>query len=230
MIARVSQAGGERQDLLLEAWNGSYLAQLPTDLRDVLLADAKVIVIERGNRVDWGGRFVVIQSGLARIMALAADGRSVTLRYAAAGQVVGLPSAISSDANICAEAITECRVLSFNVRKVNDLSRSRAEMANLLQREVTVILYEVIDLLAQNVFSSVRSRVCRHLLNMAIESDGKLVVAVDQNSIAESIGSVREVVAREIRKLRETGVLYRHGRLLAIAYPERLIALGKDGP
>ena len=229
MIAKFGKAGGERLGLLLEAWNGSYLAQLPADIRDVLLADAKVIVIERGNRVDWGGRFVLIQSGLARVMALAEDGRSVTLRYAAAGQIIGLPSAVCSDAAICAEAITECQVLSFNVRKVNELSRSRAEMANLLQREVTVILYEVIDLLAQNVFSSVRSRVCRHLLNMAIESDGKLVVAVDQNSIAESIGSVREVVAREIRKLREAGILYRNGKVLAIAALDNLYLLSRDG-
>jgi hypothetical protein len=55
--------------------------------------------------------------------------------------------------------------------------------------------------------------VSRHLLDLATESPDGPIVRIDQQTLADSISSVREVVARDLRKLREAGVIERHGSI-----------------
>src|SRR5947208_2338039 len=66
-------------------------------------------------------------------------------------------------------------------------------------------LYEVLEELAGKTFATVRQRVVRHLLDLAASrrtADGRLVALVNQQDLANSVGSVREVVARILHELR----------------------------
>jgi Crp-like helix-turn-helix domain len=64
-----------------------------------------------------------------------------------------------------------------------------------------------------------------------MESPDGPIVCTDQQTLADPIGSVREVVARELRKLREAGVIERHNRSIKITEAEELhqIAKGAKG-
>ncbi|MHA7223962.1 Crp/Fnr family transcriptional regulator [Arthrobacter sp. RHLT1-20] len=225
---------GDRQRIdqnVLEAWNRSYLKQLPDDIRDLLLGEAVTVTIPAGNTIyaAYGtARFGLIQRGRARVQALSEDGREVTLRYAGPGQIVGLPSTLASKSPVGAESVTDCEVSFLNVQTVLRLAKTRPEMGDLLLREVTAILFEVIELLTDNVFGSVLQRVSRHVLDLAVLTDEGLVVQADQHSIAESVGSVREVVARALRKLREEGILVRGAKGMVIVDRERLIELSRS--
>lgn len=79
----------------------------------------------------------------------------------------------------------------------------------------------------ENIFSSVLLGVSRHLLDMAVEEDGQLVVQGDQHAIAEAVGSVREVVARAVRKLRDEGVLIRSDKGLVIVDHSRMVEFSR---
>jgi hypothetical protein len=64
--------------------------------------------------------------------------------------------------------------------------------------------------LADTAFASVPQRVARHLLELAAtrqESGGVLVARVSQQELADLVGSVREVVSRALRDLREDHIV-----------------------
>ena len=71
-----------------------------------------------------------------------------------------------------------------------------------------------------------RQRVARHLLDLASESmseHGDLVVNVTQRELADAVSSVREVVVRVLRELREDGVVRTRRDRIVIIDPARLI-------
>jgi len=75
----------------------------------------------------------------------------------------------------------------------------------------------------------VRERVARHLLDLAAqearvtgEAPPVLTVPVTQRQLAESVGTVREVVVRVLRDLREAGVVRTHADHIDVVDPVRL--------
>lgn len=78
-----------------------------------------------------------------------------------------------------------------------------------LCHELTRIVLDVTEALADNVFNSISERVARALLERARLVDGVLVVHASQQQIADEIGSVREVVARAMRQFRLEGLIDR---------------------
>jgi CRP/FNR family transcriptional regulator len=100
-------------------------------------------------------------------------------------------------------------VLILNVAALQSLGRTDASFAWAIAEEVTRRLYEVIDIFAGNAFGSVRQRIARHLLDLAAEQqrDSRLVAHVTQQELADATGTVREVVARILRQMRDQGLI-----------------------
>ena len=76
-------------------------------------------------------------------------------------------------------------------------------------------------------FTTVRQRVARHLLDLASErmpERGELVVFVSQRDLAEAVGTVREVVVRVLRELRQEGVVRTERDRIVIVDPAQLIS------
>jgi CRP/FNR family cyclic AMP-dependent transcriptional regulator len=220
----------------LEAWRHSHLAELPDEAREEMLGDALVVTISAGNPIGDPGdckTLALVHSGLTRIVLAAADGRTATVRYAGAGQVLGLAAAITGSSPWTGYAITDCEVTLLNPATLRRLSQADGRVAWALAKQLARISYEVIDTLGGNVFGTMDQRVSRHLLDMAVVRPEGLVVLAEQREVAQSVGSVREVVARSIRALRERGALVRlpKGGLL-IVRPDVLqeVADGVEAP
>jgi CRP-like cAMP-binding protein len=212
-------------DDALAAWENCFLAELPLELRDLLLNDAPVVTVPAGEaiyRAHEPPRFALLHRGLARVKAVSPQGREATLRYASSGQILGLPSLISNGSPVGADAVTECVVSMLNVQVVRRLAQTNAAMAWLFAQQVSDICFEVIDSLASNLFAPVRQRVSRHLLDLARRRHDTLVVEVEQQELADAIGSVREVVARTLRALKEEGLLERTPDGIRLLRPDRL--------
>ena len=66
----------------------------------------------------------------------------------------------------------------------------------------------------------------RHLLDLAVERrrGSELVVAIAQQDLADAAGTVREVVVRALRELREDGLLRTRRDGILLLDPERLAA------
>ncbi|WP_026919314.1 Crp/Fnr family transcriptional regulator [Gordonia shandongensis] len=201
-----------------QAWEGSFLGGLPAHAQDELAETALPMKVPTGHviyRRDDHPRLVLIVSGLVRVVTTSAEGRRATIRYARSADCIGALSVVTSSQRVMVEAVTEAEVLFINVDRLRRLARSEAEIGWQLATFVGAVTTDVIDMMSATVFGTVRERVARHLLDLAVRRDGELIVMHEQQEIADSIGSVREVVARTLRDFRERGLLSRdHGALV----------------
>ncbi|MFI5610309.1 Crp/Fnr family transcriptional regulator [Amycolatopsis sp. NPDC051903] len=209
----------------LRAWQASPLAPLPVSVRDSLLGSSVVVHIPAGQSIGEayaGPTFALVHSGHTRVQLVTADGRTATIRYAGEGQLLGLPSAIAGTTPWTAYAVTDCELTMMSGALLRELAAADAGVAWHLAGQMAQISYEVIDVLGGNIFEPVLQRVCRHLLELAERTDAGLVVVTDQHELAQSIGSVREVIARALRTLREQGLVERTSAGLRLLDPARL--------
>lgn len=217
----------------LTAWESSYFAQLSPEIRNAMLRDAFVVTVPAGHAIyeAFGPpRLALLHHGQARVKVVSKEGRVATVRYAGPGQVIGLPSAIAQSSPVGADSITDCELSMLNVNTLRRLAGSDATLSWLLAQQACQIVFETVEFLGDNLFGTVQQRVSRHLLDLASNSPEGLIVEVEQQELADAIGSVREVVARALRKLRGAGVVERHAKGIRIADPSGLhrLAAGQE--
>jgi CRP/FNR family transcriptional regulator len=170
-------------------------------------------------------RLAVITRGLLRVYMHAGDGRQVTVRYVRAGDLLGGPALIGGPAPVFVQAVTHGTAFFFHIDRVKRAARSDASLAWALAEESVHRLYDVLEELAGNTFASVRQRVARHLLDLAtsrLEPSHTLTALVNQQDLANSVGSVREVVARVLAELRSEQLVRTSPGRVDILDPVRL--------
>jgi CRP/FNR family transcriptional regulator len=205
----------------------SGIDTLSTATKDRLLAGALPVDIPAGGviyRDDDEPRCGLVVHGLVRVYLSAPDGRTVTIRYARAGDLLGVPVIIGGPVPVSVQMVTDTSLLMLNGHVVRELGQTDAEMAWLLAREVTRRLYDTIDAVADNAFGSLRQRVARHLLDLAETREGHLIAAVAQHELAEAVGSARPAVGRVVSELRDLGLIATSPRGVAIIDPDGLHA------
>jgi CRP/FNR family transcriptional regulator, cyclic AMP receptor protein len=149
-----------------------------------------------------------------------------------AGDLLGAPALIGGPAPVFVQAVTHGSAFFFEVDRVKRAARNDASLAWALAEESVHRLYDVLEELAGNTFASVRQRVARHLLDLAtsrLEASRTLTALVNQQDLANSVGSVREVVARVLAELRsEHLVRTSPGRVEILDAAPGLLGQGDD--
>jgi CRP/FNR family cyclic AMP-dependent transcriptional regulator len=212
----------------------SFLATLPAETRERLVAGAILLDLPAGAvlyRDEDAPRIGLVVGGLVRVFLTSGEGRQITVRYARPGAILGAPTAIAGPVDVSAQALTATALLMLNVDAARSLARTDPELAWAFAEEVGRRLYEVLDAFAGNAFGSVRQRVARHLLDLAANrQDGALLVApVSQQSLADAVGTAREVVARTLHVLREAGLVESTKGGIVLLDPDRLELVASSG-
>ena len=168
----------------------------------------------------------LVVSGLVRVFVTARDGRTMTVRYCRPGALLGVMSLFIPGFALPAavQALVDAEVLALSpgvARRAaaQDIRVTQAFLREQSERAIS-FLYEV----PGSAFATVRQRVARHLLDIASEGTPELVVPVSQQQLAESVGTVREVIVRVLRELRAAGVVHTERTRIIIVDPARLIA------
>jgi CRP/FNR family cyclic AMP-dependent transcriptional regulator len=188
-------------------------ASLPTQTVERLAERGRVADFSAGITVYTEAdteRFGVMLRGLLRVHMHTSDGREVTVRYVRRGGLLGGPALVGGPAPVFVQALTDAAVYFMDVARVKRLAREDAAVAWVLAEESVHRLYDVLEELAGNTFASVRQRVVRHLLDLAASRPadrGRLAAHVSQQDLANSVGSVREVVARVLHELRAASLI-----------------------
>jgi CRP/FNR family transcriptional regulator, cyclic AMP receptor protein len=215
-------------DPVEQAWSRSFLARLPQQAQEQLKATAheqELFVGQNVYRELRQPRFsflALMVSGMLRAYATSPQGRRIVTRYWRPGQVVGLTSVVLHGAPAGIEVVRQGSMLRLDPLTLERLGRTNVEVA----WEIAVALAERIvtgaEVRIPSVFGSVKVRVAWHLLELATEINGRCVVRTTQQDLADSVGSVREVVARVLLALTAEGMIVREGGVVVIRDPERL--------
>jgi CRP-like cAMP-binding protein len=228
-----------------EAWQSTFFASMPPDVTGPVLERAVESTIEAGEIFYRGAHhadtamFAIVIEGLLRFYIAAPDGRAMTVRYAGRGELVGArgigfdlvgQSDVTSFGRTAlnGEALERTRILTLPKATVVKVARSNAAFSWELVKEIAAQATRHEELMAANVFSPIRPRVALHLINLAIREGDDLVVAASHQEIANSIGSVREVVSRALCRFQAEGLVTRRGRRLVLADIARLHAISLD--
>jgi CRP/FNR family cyclic AMP-dependent transcriptional regulator len=202
----------DRDERIARGVKNSFLAGLPSDIPDQLLADALLVDVPAGAivyREHDPPRCMLVVSGLIRVYFSSRVGRQVTVCYSRPGAMLGAPTAIGGPAAVGAQAVTDSALLMFSPAALRTLASGDVRVAWPLAQEVTRLLYDVLDAFAGNAFGSVRQRVARHLLDLATtrQTNAVLRAEVNQQALADAVGSAREVVARTLHDFRSAGLV-----------------------
>jgi CRP/FNR family transcriptional regulator len=194
-----------------EAIPAGFLATLPVSAAARLLADAVRIDVPAGGTVyrdEERGRVIVVLHGLLRTYLSSPDGRQVTIRYTRNGEVVGLALVLGGPAPITIQALTSASVVALRIDVLRSLLEADPAVARACAEELARQLFRAFDEIADQAFLSVRQRVARQLLDLAVHTDdGTLVARVSQQELADAIASGREVVSRALHELQGAGLV-----------------------
>lgn len=197
--------------LALAGLERGFLLALPRDAAEQLLREAIRINLPPGALVyrdEESPRLIVVVNGLLRVFVSSVDGRQVTVRYARSGDVAGLVLVIGGPAPMSIQAITSSLVLALRVDTLHALLATDSDVARACAEELSRQLHELLEDISQQSFLTIRQRLARQLLLLATTGDGReAVVRVAQQELADAIGSVREVVTRNLHQLAEEGLV-----------------------
>jgi CRP-like cAMP-binding protein len=115
-----------------------------------------------------------------------------------------------------AQAVSDTSLLMLSSLSLVRLAQREPAVAWELARYLSACVFECVETLSGNVFLPVRRRVARHLLELATREDARVIVRATTQDIADATGTVREVVSRTMRALREEGFVSRDGEALVL--------------
>ncbi|HEX9093231.1 MAG TPA: Crp/Fnr family transcriptional regulator [Coriobacteriia bacterium] len=208
---------------------GSFLAGLPPLVRERLLEDAVILEVPAGvsifSATEAMDRTGIILRGIARTHLSSSDGRRLSVRFARPGAMIG--SLTDARSALSVHAVAPCVVLELSVATLREQMVEDGRVGLVLVAEISRRLRDTYATLASNTFGSMRERVARDLLDLAMESADSdyLVASITQQALADCVGTVREVVARVLRDFRREGLVATTDGCIEILDPDALAAI-----
>lgn len=195
----------------------SNLRSLPVPVRDRLLATGVARTVDAGailrREGDDTAHLALVLSGLLRVFVSDDDGRTMTVRYVRSGDLLGAASLFKPTFMLpgTIQSVTDAEVLQLDAAAVRHAADTDVVVARALIDELSDRVVEFVEELPGSAFATIRERVARHLLDLAVTVGRDLVAQVPQQALADAVGTSREVVVRCLRELRESGLI-RTGR------------------
>ena len=241
MIGHVSPAGARWVCLgcavdvdVRDAVRASHLRDLPTEILDELVDGAirnKVAAGTVAHRALEADHYLeLVITGVVRVFVTAPDGRTMTIRYCRSGELLGAMSLFCDEFAEPAtkQALVDTELLILSPPRVRELAQRDLRVASALLVELSERARNFVNEIPGTAFASVRQRVARQLLDLAAtrehdrEPDGELAVRITQQGLADAVGTVREVVVRALKQLRDAGVVRTERDRIVLLDPAQL--------
>lgn len=169
--------------------------------------------------------FFVIASGRIRIFKVSPGGREQVLAIEGPGNSVAeLPVFDGGTYPASAAAIEPTELLFISVKEFHALCLEHPEVALKVLRVVGKRLRRLVAIIEELSFTTVRTRLISWILRQADTHGPTFPLAANQQELAAQIGTVRELVSRNLSRLQAQGMIRLAGRDLTVADPEALRA------
>jgi CRP/FNR family transcriptional regulator, cyclic AMP receptor protein len=169
------------------------------------------------------GLYVVV-SGHVRIFKTSAGGREQVLSIDGPGSSVAeLPVFDGGEYPASVTAVDNATVLFVSKQAFQELCLAHPQVALKVLRVVGGRLRRLVGIIEELSFTTVRHRLAALLLRLAkhegtVLPDGKIVITLPENNqeVASQIGTVRELVSRNLSRFQSEGLIEIDGRNLTI--------------
>lgn len=207
-----------------------FLKTIPDEAMTALLAAGEPWELQKGESLfeefeRCKGLLVVLQ-GVVKVYKLDSRGRELTLSLETTGSCVGeLPLFDGGNYPYSAEAASqETIVWLVPRRRFREIMRAYPEIAERGLLALGVRLRRMVQIAEAQGLYSVRSRLAFYLWEL---SRGRTTFRLEETNeaIASQLGTVREVVSRTLRNLKDSKVIDLHGRSVTIRDSEGLMRI-----
>lgn len=166
----------------------------------------------------------VLCNGRVKLSVSSAEGKSLILRIAEPGEVIGLPGTISGKPyEATAEAQEPIQANFISRRPFLEFLRANSEVSLRVAETLCDIYYAAYrGVCYLGLSGSVEEKLARFLLDFAAghasgNSQDRAAMTLTHEEIAETIGSSRETVTRLFADFKRKGLVQIHGATLVIA-------------
>jgi len=172
----------------------------------------------------------IVESGDVRIFKTSSGGREQVLTVEhAGGSVAELPIFDGGNYPASASAATECVLLFISRNDFRALCLEHPEVALKVLRMVGLRLRRLVGIIEELSFTTVRHRLAALLLRLARESGkasgpAKFKIDASNQELASQIGTVRELVSRNLSRFQAEGLIAMDGKNITIPDLARLEA------
>jgi CRP/FNR family transcriptional regulator len=188
----------------------------------------------RGERIFSEGQsaeqIFVLREGRIKVSVTSREGRTIILRIAERGQILGLSAALlGSEYEASAEALEPCRVISIPVREfkrfLGQHPEASMEATRWALREYKILFNDICRLALP---STVAGRLASLLLDWlkgrheSGRTNPRIIVALTHEEIADMTGTSRETVSRTLQQFQRENVISIKGASLTVLRPEAL--------
>jgi CRP/FNR family transcriptional regulator len=173
----------------------------------------------------------VVQAGNVRIFKSSAGGREQVLTIDGPGSSIAeLPVFDGGDYPASAQAISDCSLLFFSRQDFQALCLQYPQVALKVLRVVGGRLRRLVGIIEELSFTTVRHRLIALLVRLGKAEGARngdsvtVTVPMNNSELAAQIGTVRELVSRNLSRLQAEGLIVVDGRRLEISSLKQLEA------
>jgi CRP-like cAMP-binding protein len=158
------------------------------------------------------------------------DGRRYLVHEEGPGATLGeVPLMLGGGYPASALAGTDVRCLRFSRAALDAAMSGSPEVAWLLLRRMAERVRTLVGRLEQRSATPILQSLAALILERSAEGGPAVTLAATQQELAESLGTVREVIARQLTALKRAGAIRAAGRgRIEVADRSRLIRLARD--
>lgn len=172
----------------------------------------------------------IVQNGSVRIFKSSVGGREQVLAIDGPGSSIAeLPVFDGGNYPASAQAVTDCTLLFVSRQDFQSLCLQYPQVALKVLRVVGGRLRNLVGIIEELSFTTVRHRLIALLVRLAKAaapaSDGRsasVVLAANNSELAAQIGTVRELVSRNLSRLQADGLIQIDNRTVEIPSLKRL--------
>ena len=173
----------------------------------------------------------VVESGHVRIFKSSAGGREQVLSIEGpGGSFAELPVFDDGPYPASAQAITDCSLLFFSKKDFQLLCAQHPQVPLKVLRVVGARLRRLVGIIEELSFTTVRHRLAALLVRLAKSNGARkgsavtLTLPANNNELAAQIGTVRELVSRNLSRFQSEGLIQMDGRTVVIPNLSKLEA------
>jgi CRP/FNR family transcriptional regulator, cyclic AMP receptor protein len=213
--------------------SGSGDADLAVAWQEQLAAESDRLHVREGEFIFRAGqdpKIGLLRSGVVRIFVAPRVGRQLTIRYGRVGDLIGVAPYLARADDWNAEAITDVDVAVLNLDDINRTAAQSPELWWRIAQHQARCTAEALRGLANDAGQPMRVRTARHLREVSVRApDGRLIAHISRQRLANAVGTVREVVSRELKELRADHVIDTAAGSVTVLDEGRLTSIAAGG-